>query len=246
MLRRSQWMWIAIAGSGALWAGGLRTQESAPATPVSAPGVFRREYILTPGDQVEVVVRRVPEASRTVVIRPDGFLSLPLADEIEAAGLTVMQLKLRITEILAKRLVDPEVSVIALQTRQPVVYVLGDVNVPGPVPLRNASTAIQAVAVAGGLRRTGEGRKVVIIRVAEDGTLKAIPLDVKTRRQEEPLLAMQSIPTRPDDVIFVPESGRSRFARFLDDFLNRPLQSVNGVVGTYVNFRFIEILNRSQ
>ncbi|MGH9786942.1 MAG: polysaccharide biosynthesis/export family protein [Terriglobia bacterium] len=219
-----------------------------PQVPVDPPVVqtamrFRKEYVLAPGDQVEVVVRRVGELSRVVGVRPDGNISLPLLDDVPAAGLTPRELDARLTELLAGRLVEPDVTVIANQIRQPVVYVVGDVLRPSPLPIRDAPTAMQAIALAGGLARSAARRDITIIRLSEDGFLRAIPITVEDEGQPGPFLAAGSNLLQPDDLVFVPESGRSQFARFLDDFVTRPLSVVGQALGVYANFRLIQVLN---
>lgn len=201
---------------------------------------FTKEYVLAPGDQVEIHVRRTPEVSRTVMIRPDGRISLPLLDEVEAAGKTPRELDALLTERLSERLIDPEVTVIAVQVRQPVVYVTGDVGQAAVVPLREAPTAMQAIAFAGGLRRSAAERDIAILRLAEDGHLQAILVTPPGSGQVAPYMELRRTLLQADDVIFVPESTRSQVARGLDDFINRPLQGLNSLVGTYVNFRLVE------
>lgn len=198
---------------------------------------FRKQYVLAPGDAVEVVVRRVPHASRTVTLRPDGYISLPLLDDVKAAGLTPAALDAKLEELLASRLVDPDVTVIATQVRQPVVYVVGDVNRSAAVvPLRDAPTAMQAVAHAGGLAPSAARRDIAIIRLTEDGYLRANLITAGVRDQSGAMLALRGTLLQADDLVFVPESKRSQFGRAIDDFLNRPLTGLNSVLRTWVNF----------
>lgn len=211
---------------------------------VQSEARFRKEYLLAPGDQVEVTVLRVTEVSRTVVIRPDGFISLPAINDVEAAGLTVNELRTKLTELLSARLVNPEVAVIAAQVRQPMVYVQGEVNAPAAVSLRTAPTAMQAIASAGGFRRSAANRDVAIIRLNDDGYLRAIRINAAIHGQPGPYMGLESALLQPDDVIFVPESGRSQFIRLVDDFVNHPVQGINSLVGTYLNFKLIQVVNR--
>lgn len=203
---------------------------------------FRKEYVWAPGDQLEVFVRQVPEVSRTVVVRPDGFISLPLLDDVYAAGLTPLQLKAVLTERFSQRLLDPEVTVIAIQVPPPVVYVIGEVTNNSAVPLRNAPTAITAIAMAGGFRRSAKAEDTMIIRLGEDGYLRAIPISSEVSGQPGPAMSLRGMLLQADDIIFVPESGRSQVSRFLDEIVNRPLQTITGLVGLYVNFRLIEVI----
>ena len=203
---------------------------------------FQKEYVFVPGDQMEVSVRKVPEVSRTVVVRPDGYISLPLVNDVKAAGLTVPELRQTLTKLFSARLVDPEVTVIATQVPQPVVYVLGEVTVNEAVPLRNAPNAMAAIAFAGGFRRSATAKDTTIIRLGEDGFIRGISVSNAAGNQPGPVYGLSEIILKPDDIIFVPESGRSQVARFVDDFINRPLQAVGGALGVYVNVKWIQTL----
>jgi len=203
---------------------------------------FRKEYVLIPGDQIEVIVRRVPEVSHQVTIRPDGFISLPLLNDVSAAGLTVHELEAKLTTLFAARLLNPEVTVIASKVRDPVVYVAGETNLVAAIPLREAPTAIQAIALAGGFRRSAASRDVTIIRLTEDGHLQAIPVVTEVGGQPGAYMALRSSLLQADDIVFVPENGRSQVTRFLDDIVNKPLVGVSSSLGVYANFKLIKVL----
>lgn len=187
---------------------------------------YTKQYVLVPGDQIEVVVWRAPEVSRTVVVRGDGRISLPLVQDVPAAGLTAAELAARLTEQFSTRLNQPQVSVVPVAVRQPTVYVLGDVGLPQAVPLRSAATALQAITIAGGLRRTGAEAEVSVIRLGDDGRLRATVVSVSGRGQPAPYMVLAALPLQADDVVFVPESGRAQLNRFLDDFVIKPLQTI--------------------
>lgn len=212
----------------------------APQNVVLSETHYRKEYVWVPGDQIEVTVRRVPEVSRSVVIRPDGFITLPLVDEVKAAGLTPAELKETLTKLFSARLNSPEVTIIALQVPPPVVYVLGEVNNNTAVPLRNAPTASAAITYAGGFRRSAKSGLTSIIRLGDDGLIRAIPVSDTAKGQPGGVMGMRGVLLQADDIIFVPESGRSQVSRFLDDFVNRPMSTVNGALGLYVNFRWLQ------
>jgi polysaccharide export outer membrane protein len=220
------------------------TQAPIPPQVVRSATRFRKEYVLAPGDQIEVAVRRAPEVSRTITIRPDGNISLPLVQDVAAAGLTPKELADRLTQRFSQRLVNPEVSVIPTQVRQPVVYVIGDVTAPSAVPLRDAPTAIQAITVAGGLKRTGVTKEISVIRLSDEGYVQSIQVPVEVRGQPGAYMALRSTLMQPDDVIFVPESGRSQATRIIEDFINRPLVGINSIAGVYLNFRFVQALTK--
>jgi len=203
---------------------------------------FHKEYVWVPGDQIEVSVRKVPEVSRTVTVRPDGFISLPLANDVKAAGLTATELRESLTKAFSARLNEPEVTVIAVQVPPPSVYVIGEVGNNTAVPLRNAPTVTAAIAYAGGFRKSAKSKDTTIIRLGEDGYIRAIPVSGGGGGQPGPVMGLRNEFLKPDDVVFVPESGRSQVTRFVDDFINRPLGTLGGALGVYVNVRWIQTL----
>lgn len=108
-------------------------------------------YILGPADVVEIVVFGSPEVSRTVTVRPDGVISLPLVGEIEAAGLTPEQLRQKVTALVAAFVRQPRVTVIVREFRRIRVSVLGQVSHPGVFELAQGAAVLDALAAAAGL-----------------------------------------------------------------------------------------------
>lgn len=204
---------------------------------------YHREYVLVPGDIIEIAVYRNAEVSRTVTIGPDGNISLPLLDQIKVSGLTITQLDEMLTQKLGARLVNPEVTIIHANPMEPMVYVYGDVRAVLPVPLRMARTLAQAIAMAGGVTRDAALRDVALIRLNDDGYLKMIRMNEATRGQIGPYLAYQNTPLQPDDLIVVPESARSIAGRFITDFITEPLSAVNMILTPYFQFKLINDLN---
>jgi polysaccharide export outer membrane protein len=226
--------------SGCVGTRPMGTGEAPHAPDVARSSVkYQKEYLLVAGDQIEVQVWRNAEVSRTVVIRPDGYISLPLLQDVKAAGLTPKELADSVAKSYSNRLLNPEVTVIPVQVRQPTVYVLGDVKVPGGYPLRQAATAAQAIALAGGTLRSGWENQTSVIRLSPEGYLEAIP--VGGGKGNEWYLVDQVSPYRnlgntllmADDIVFVPETARSQVFRALADILV-PLQ-------IYLNYRLIEV-----
>jgi hypothetical protein len=103
---------------------------------------------------------------------------------------------------------------------------------------------MQAITLAGGLRRSAGLRDISLIRLSEDGFIRVLPVEVAEKGQPGPYIALRGTLLQPDDILFVPENGRSQVNRFIDDFINKPLMAVNSLVGTYVNFKFIQVLNK--
>lgn len=231
---RSKWLILLLVVS--MSACTLQRRNVAP-VPVAQEVVrssvkYQKEYLLVAGDQVEISVWRSPEVSRTVVVRPDGYISLPLIQDLPAAGRSPREVAESVRVALSERLLKPEVTVIPLAVRQPSVYVLGDVRSPGVYPIRNAVTAVQAIAVAGGSLRSASERDITIIRLSDEGYLEAINIgDAPSNGQMDPYMTLAAVPLKPDDVIFVPETGRSQISRLLTDALV-PLQ-------IYLNYKLI-------
>jgi polysaccharide biosynthesis/export protein len=229
----------ALALFGMLALGGCSSLQTGAPALKAEPEIIRsatrlqKEYVLIEGDQIEVSVWRVPEVSRTVFIRPDGNISLPLAQEIKASGLTPRELADKVRGALAGRLLNPEVNIIPITVRQPTIYVLGDVKNPGAVPYRNAATAAQAIALAGGALRSGNEVDTTIIRLSSEGYLEALPIAASTSRLGAgPLMALAGTALKPDDIVFVPESGRSEVVRLINDLL--------APFTIYLNYRILE------
>lgn len=224
---------LALVATSCSLPGSNVEQLTAPPEVMRSSVRFQKEYILTPGDQIEVVVWRVPEVSRTVMVRPDGYISLPLLQEAKAEGLTPKELAASVAKALSTRLLNPEVTVIPIQMRQPTVYVLGDVRTPGGFPARNAVTAAQAIALAGGTLRSGSESLSTLIRLSPDGYLEAIPIGGDfTLSQPGPYMSLAATVLKADDILFVPESGRSQVMRVLADVLV-PFQ-------IYLNYKLIQ------
>lgn len=176
-------------------------------------------YLLQPGDVVEVFVNRHPEFSRKAIVRSDGMIGLPLVGDVKAAGLTPAALAGHITQRYAPRLNQPETTVIVENPPEPSVYVLGQVAGPRAVPLRQARTLAQALALAGDATKLAALPYVAVIRLNEQGVLEAHRLagEGGTPSQPELYMAMSSITLRPNDVVLVPESQRSQAMRILQD-----------------------------
>lgn len=224
---------LALAATGCSLPGSNVEKLTAPPEVMRSSVRFQKEYVLVAGDQIEVVVWRTPEVSRTVTIRPDGYISLPLLQEAKAEGLTPRELAQSVAKALSTRLVNPEVTVIPTQVRQPTVYVLGDVKTPGAFPARNAVTAAQAIALAGGALRSGSESLSTLIRLSPDGYLEAIPIGGDaTLSQPGPYMSLAATVLKADDILFIPESGRSQVMRVLSDVLV-PFQ-------IYLNYKLIQ------
>ncbi len=212
---------------------------------VVAKDRYIKEYILAPQDVIEVSILKHPEVTRACLIRPDGYITLPILDDVKAAGITPSALDAQLTELFSARLQNPEVTVIVTDLRPPLVYVLGEVGQPRAVPLREVQSAVQAVASAGGFTTRSKEKSVVIIRLLDDNRLVAIPVQVQARGRGARYIALSNVPLQPDDVVFVPKKIISKFNVFLSESVNPIMSTVNNMFATYTNFRLIEVLEKN-
>jgi polysaccharide export outer membrane protein len=123
-----------------------------------------RDFFLGPEDVVEVTVWRNQDLSRTVVVRPDGMISLPLIGDVQASGQTAAQVSERISKRLSEFKENPSVSVSVKEINSYFIYVVGEVMRPGKYPLKSYATVIQAISLAGGFTQYGSKNKMVVMR----------------------------------------------------------------------------------
>jgi polysaccharide export outer membrane protein len=158
-------------------------------------------YSIAPEDVLTIDVWKEPEISRTVPVRRDGKISLPLLNDLQAAGLTPSQLGAEIVERLRATIVHPQVTVIVAQMSSLRIYILGQVTRGGAYPLVPDMTVMQALSVAGGFTPYANVKKIHVMRT-ENGTDKIFPLnykEVSSGRKTE-----QNIHLKPGDTIVVP------------------------------------------
>jgi polysaccharide export outer membrane protein len=203
---------------------------------------YTKQYVLQPGDQLEVSIFHVPELSRSVTVRPDGYISLPILKDVKAAGMTVPDFDEDLTRRFSGRLVDPDVTVNVANPRAAVVYVLGEVVHAGPVPIREAPTLALALAASGGASRTAALDNVAIIRMGDDGYLTGYLIERKNSGETAFYMAMTNTLLEAGDLIIVPESGRSQFARFIQDYIDTPLTGVNQLISPYYQYKILQLV----
>jgi polysaccharide export outer membrane protein len=185
-----------------------KQQNATAAAPVqaqSAPGMPTANdasYIIGPSDDLTISVWEQPDLSRAVPVRPDGMISLPLINDIQAAGKTPMQLMNAIVEKLATLGVkSPLVTVTVTAIKSQFIYVLGQVGHPGTFPMIPGMTVLQAIASSGGLTLFAKQTKIEIRR-NENGKLTRLAFNYKeVIKGSHP---EQDILLRPNDTIVVP------------------------------------------
>jgi polysaccharide export outer membrane protein len=167
-----------------------------PATPQEIPG-----YRIGPEDVLQVSVWNNEAMSRTAPVRPDGKISLPLLNDVQAAGLTPMELRQDLMRRLADYMAQPEVAVSVTDVRSFRVSVIGAVPKPDRYQLRSQTTVMDVLAMAGGLTEYASRSRIVVIR-AQDGRPRRIPFDYEKVRSGDP--SQPNFDLAPGDIVMVP------------------------------------------
>jgi polysaccharide export outer membrane protein len=158
------------------------------------------DYVIGKGDMLRVFVWRNEQLSNQVVVRPDGKISLPLLQDLQAAGLTVLQLQKEIMRRFSEYLEHPKVTVIVKEINSYKVSVLGEVMKPGVYPVTGDTTLIEAISMAGGFAEWANKRKITVI-THQDGKKKRIKINYKEIASGKNL--DQNIILKRGDVIIV-------------------------------------------
>ena len=158
-------------------------------------------YVIGPGDVLAVDVWKEPELSKQVSVRLDGHISLPLVNDIRAAGLTCTELRNHLLVKYRDYVEAPEVSVTLVKSGSRKIYLLGKVSAPGEFVLEKNMTFLQAISRAGGLQQWADTSDVRLIRKI-NGVERTFRIDYEAIISGEDL--SQNILLQPDDTIFVP------------------------------------------
>jgi polysaccharide export outer membrane protein len=188
---------LALNLLAALVAGGI-----APAPAAAAGGPQEdSEYRIGAQDVLQVAVFGNEDLSRSVTVRPDGMISLPLINDVLAEGLTPMELRAVLLERLVEFVPSPEIAVIVTEVRSLMISVIGEVMKPGRYDLRAAATVVDALALAGGFKEFASRSKIVVIR-SQGATKRKLPFDYddldSTKSPQE------NFPLKPGDIVLVP------------------------------------------
>ena len=167
----------------------------------SRPASEQGDYRIGPEDVLDIAVWNNTAISRTVPVRPDGKISLPLLNDVQAAGLTPMQLRDVLIKKLAEYTPTPEVSVIIREVHSFKVSVIGEVKMPGRHELKSRATVLDALALAQGLGEFAARGRIVILR-PDGNNLKRIPFNYNKVVSADGEL--ESFMLQPGDIIVVP------------------------------------------
>lgn len=157
-------------------------------------------YIIGPDDQLHVSVWKEPDLTNTMPVRADGMISLPLLNDVQAAGLTPMQLAASISDKLKKYITDPHVTVEVTQMNSQRIYVMGEVTHPGAMNRTPDMTVLQALASAG-FTQFANTKGIYVLRT-ENGKQQKLPVNYKKLVKGDDM--QQNYVLKPGDTIVVP------------------------------------------
>jgi polysaccharide export outer membrane protein len=175
-----------------------------PAAPTSSTGNKPHDntFVIGADDVLAINVWKEQDVSRSVPVRSDGKISLPLAGEVVAAGLTPLQLEQSISDKLKSYITDPEVTVIVQQINSQKFNILGQVVKPGAYPLIAATTIVDAISIAGGFRDFAKKKGIYILRKDASGAETRIPFNYQDFIKGKN--TSQNIAIQPHDTIIIP------------------------------------------
>lgn len=198
----------AVAAGAALVValGACASTQSVPPTTLQAPAqaavdATPADYVIGPEDVLSIVFWREKDLSAEVVVRPDGKITLPLINDVQAAGLTTDQLRQAIVEAAGRYVEDPSATIVVKQINSRRVFITGEVGRSGFYPLSTSTTVLQALSMAGGVAEWAKKDRILIVRKVGSQT-KTFKFNYKDILKGKGL--EQNIELKPGDTIIVP------------------------------------------
>jgi polysaccharide export outer membrane protein len=174
-----------------------------PAALTTALPAPPEDYKIGPDDLLQIVFWKDKDMTTDVVVRPDGRISLPVINEVQAAGLTPDQLREGILAAATKFFEDPSVNVVVKQINSRKVFITGEISKPSAYALTSRMTVIQLIALAGGLSPYAKANDIAIIRT-ENGQTQRFPVKYKDIMEGKPASFKQNIELKIGDTVHVP------------------------------------------
>ena len=198
-----KWLALAAVALSALTLGGCASTRT---TPVEQPKVATPDYLIGPGDNVNIIVWRNPEVSMSVPVRPDGKITTPLVEDLPASGKTSTQLARDIEKALAKFIQQPVVTVIVtgfVGTYDEQIRVIGQAAKPQALSYRSDMSLMDVLIAVGGVTEFASGNRASILRKV-DGKMQKMPVRLDDLIKQGDISA--NVNMRPGDVLVIPES----------------------------------------
>lgn len=173
--------------------------QALTATPAAV--IVPSDYTIGPDDVLTIVFWRNKDLSGDVVVRPDGKITLPLINDVQAASLTTEQLRMELIEQAGRFVEEPNATVVVKQVNSRKVFITGNVQKAGSYPLTSPMTVVQLIALAGGLGEFADGKNITIVRI-EGGLPISYRFSYHSVARRKNL--KQNIELKPGDTIIVP------------------------------------------
>ncbi len=204
-----------LADGVALAQGAAQTPRPQPPATTTRPAAAGASvpvdpgFVIGPEDVLSVLFWRDQEMSAEVTVRHDGMITLPLIRDVKAAGLTPAQLADRIQEAVREFITDASVTVVVRQLNSRKVFITGEVSKPGAYPLKERTTVLQLIALAGGLTEFAAQKDIMVMRADSGGTIRPAGQPVTFRFNYKEVVGrrnlQQNIELKPGDTVVVPE-----------------------------------------
>jgi len=172
------------------------SEPAAKSAEVIPPG-----YVIGPEDVLSIVFWREKEMSADVVVRPDGKISLPILQDVYAAGYSPEELRTRLVELASQYLEDPNATVVVKEIHSRKVFITGEVSKPGSYPLIGDMNVLQLIAHVGGLLEYADAKNIVVVRV-ENGQERRLKFNYKDVVRGKNI--NQNVTLKPGDTVIVP------------------------------------------
>ena len=224
-----------VVASSVGCAGGMPPAPAAVHGPVSAPGppaAERLRYVLQRGDELQIHVVNRPELDATTLVRPDGKISVFVLDDVTAAGLTADALGAEQAAGWSEHFPDPRVTVVVAEFGSYNVYVGGEVEKPGIVPLRSRLSSVKAVIFAGGFKDTAQLDNLIVLRNV-GGKPEVFSLDARKVLEGK----QGDLRLMPYDVVYAPMSTIARVNLWVEQYITLmvPVQLQGAFNYTYIS-----------
>jgi polysaccharide export outer membrane protein len=170
-------------------------------------------YHLHTGDQISLNYRYTPEFDQTVTVQPDGYVNLDIVGNVKAGGLTVEEVHDQIVGLASARLNNPELNITLKEFQHPYIVVAGEVTTPGRFELREDTTALQAVMLAGGFKDSARDTKVILFRRINGDMAEVRQLNLHGIHSTSGL--ERDTELEPGDMLLVTRNRMEHLSRFM-------------------------------
>lgn len=177
------------------------------------PAQVDEPYKVQPGDELDVAFRITPEYNQTVIVQPDGRLTLRASGSVKVGGQTLDDVTTIIQKASSKLLHEPEVSVTLKDFQHPYFVVAGEVVKPGRFDLRESTTALQAILLAGGMKNTARSKQIIVYRRINKTEAEVRVLDLRKIKDKAGL--EKDLMLSPGDMLLVPQNRFTSFERVI-------------------------------